>query len=341
MKQATNPASGEKYRTRQGGFAIRNGIKASALAGPVTDASVKPKPPWLRVRVPSGDGVSRLRSLLRASDLHTVCEESHCPNMAECWTHGTATIMLLGSVCTRACRFCAVDTGNPNGWVDTNEPENAARTVLLMNLKYIVLTSVDRDDLADGGAAHYAACIERIIERCPGVNVEALTPDFGGDLSSVRRVVESGVHVFAQNLETVQRLTLRVRDPRAGYGQTLKVLAGAKEVRADVLTKTSLMLGLGETREEIDRAMRDARAHGVDILTLGQYLQPTRHHLPVERWVTPQEFNDLREAGLDFGFREVASGPLVRSSYRADRVFEGNNLGLASGLEDQIAVTQV
>jgi len=318
--------------------AIRNGIKSSSAQGISAKGT---KPPWLRVRVPSGDGVSRLRGLLRASNLHTVCEESHCPNMAECWTHGTATIMLLGSVCTRACRFCAVDTGNPHGWIDTQEADNAARTVELMNLKYVVLTSVDRDDLADGGAAHYAACVRRVIERCPGVNVEALTPDFGGDMESVRIVVESGLDVFAQNLETVKRLTRKVRDPRASYQQTLDVLAAAKRIDADVLTKTSLMLGLGETRDEVLQAMRDARAHGVDIVTLGQYLQPTKHHLAVERWVTPQEFDELRDAGLGLGFCEVAAGALVRSSYRADRVFEGNNLGLRHEDANQIRVMQV
>ena len=343
MSRQISATSGSKYRTRSGGYAIRNGIKAYSptnLAGtPLGDAarSARPaKPPWLRVKVPSGEGVSRLRGLLREADLYTVCEESMCPNMAECWTHGTATIMLLGGVCTRACRFCAVDTGNPNGWVDQEEPENAARTVSLMNLKYVVLTSVDRDDLPDGGAAHYAACVRRIIERCPGVNVEALTPDFSGDLEAVRMVVESGLQVFAQNLETVRRLTHVVRDPRAGYEQTLGVLRAAKRMRTEVLTKSSLMLGLGETREEILEAMQDLRAHQVDILTLGQYLQPTKFHLPVERWVTPEEFNEYRDIGLGFGFREVASGPLVRSSYRADRVFEGNNLGLATPAQDRI-----
>ncbi len=348
MSRQISAPSGAKYRTSAGGYAIRNGIKAHGatnLAGtPSGDTAhgARPaKPPWLRVKVPSGEGVSRLRRLLREADLYTVCEESHCPNMAECWTHGTATIMLLGGVCTRACRFCAVDTGNPNGWIDTNEPDNAARTVSLMNLKYVVLTSVDRDDLPDGGAAHYAACVRRIIERCPGVNVEALTPDFSGDLEAVRTVVESGLQVFAQNLETVRRLTHVVRDPRAGYEQTLKVLEAAKRMRPQVLTKSSLMLGLGETRDEILNSMEDLRAHQVDILTLGQYLQPTRFHLPVERWVTPEEFSEYREMGLGFGFREVASGPLVRSSYRADRVFEGNNLGLAAPTDDRIQTTSI
>ncbi len=348
MKQQGKVPSGRKYRTASGGYAIRNGIKAKNtmnLAGTPTDdpapAAGLAKPPWLRVKIPSGEGVSRLRSLLREADLFTVCEESHCPNMAECWTHGTATIMLLGGVCTRACRFCAVDTGNPNGWIDEKEPDNAARTVSLMNLKYIVLTSVDRDDLPDGGAAHYAACVRRIIERCPGVKVEALTPDFSGDLEAVRKVVESGLHVFAQNLETVRRLTHVVRDPRAGYEQTLKVLAAAKRIQSQVLTKSSLMLGLGETREEILAAMRDLRAHDVDILTLGQYLQPTKFHLPVARWVTPEEFNEYRDLGLDLGFREVASGPLVRSSYRADRVFEGDHLGLAATSQERIQAANI
>ena len=346
-KQATIK-SGAKYQTATGGYAIRNGIKAHSptnLAGTPQISAGKgtrpPKPPWLRVRVPSGEGVTRLRTLLREADLYTVCEESHCPNMAECWTHGTATIMLLGGVCTRACRFCAVDTGNPNGWVDAKEPDNAARTVSLMNLKYVVLTSVDRDDLPDGGAAHYAACVSRIIERCPGVNVEALTPDFAGSVESVHKVVESGVHVFAQNLETVRRLTHEVRDPRAGYEQTLQVLAAAKRLSGNLLTKTSLMLGLGERKDEVLEAMRDVRARGVDILTLGQYLQPTRFHLPVARWVTPEEFGEFRQIGLSLGFREVASGPLVRSSYRADRVFEGNNLGLGEAPTDRIDIANL
>ncbi|TVP53226.1 MAG: lipoyl synthase, partial [Halomonadaceae bacterium] len=262
--------------------------------------------------------------------LSTVCQESHCPNIGECWANGTATIMLMGSVCTRACRFCAVDTGNPNGWLDQDEPANTAHSVELMALRYIVLTSVDRDDLADGGASHYAACIRAIKQRTPQVAVEALTPDFDGVTSAVEQVVDSGLDVFAQNVETVERLTHKVRDPRAGYQQTLDVLAHAKRHNPKVLTKTSLMLGLGETREEILATMDDLRAIGVDILTLGQYLRPTLNHLAVERYVPPEEFNELRDIGLEKGFMEVPSGPLVRSSYRADRVFERNNLGLAT-----------
>ncbi|HTO58141.1 MAG TPA: lipoyl synthase, partial [Pseudomonadales bacterium] len=266
---------------------------------------------------------------VRTHRLSTVCEESHCPNIGECWSNGTATIMLMGSVCTRACRFCSVDTGNPNGWLDADEPANAADAVRLMNLRYVVLTSVDRDDLPDGGAAHYAACVRAIRAMNPTTAVEALTPDFGGDERAIETVVDSGLQVFAQNVETVERLTHPVRDPRAGYAQTLGVLAHAKRHRAEVLTKTSLMLGLGETDDEIRATMDDLRARSVDILTLGQYLRPTLNHLAVERWVRPDEFARYREWGLERGFVEVASGPLVRSSYRADRILEKNNLGLA------------
>jgi lipoic acid synthetase len=236
--------------------------------------------------------------------------------------------MLMGSVCTRACRFCAVDTGNPRGWLDPDEPAHAAESVRLMKLRYVVLTSVDRDDLPDGGAAHYALCIRAIAATNPHTLVEALTPDFAGDHAAVATVVAAPLTVFAQNLETVERLTRRVRDPRAGYGQTLDVLAHAKRARGDILTKSSLMLGLGETDDEVRAALTDLRAAGVDLVTLGQYLRPTLHHLPVERWVHPDEFARHRDWGLTLGFREVAAGPLVRSSYRADRIFEGNNLGL-------------
>ena len=236
--------------------------------------------------------------------------------------------MLMGATCTRACRFCAVDTGNPKGWLDLQEPANAAESVRLMGLNYVVLTSVDRDDLSDGGAAHYAACVKAIRALNPSTAVEALTPDFNGDRDAVCTVVNSGLQVFAQNLETVERLTHVVRDPRAGYQQTLDVLAWAKRDNAQVLTKSSLMLGLGEDEAEIKQSLEDLRRHDVDIVTLGQYMRPTKNHLPVARWVSPDEFEALRAFGLGLGFTEVASGPLVRSSYRADRVFEQNNLGL-------------
>ena len=318
------PGSGSKFATDKGFTAIKNGIKTNANR----DIPPQRKPPWLRMRLQRSEKFSAVMETVHAHKLATVCEESHCPNMGECWSNGTATIMLMGSVCTRACRFCAVDTGNPKGWLDPEEPANAARSVQLMNLRYVVLTSVDRDDLADGGAGHYAACVRAIREKNPATAVEALTPDFSGSASAVETVVNSGLQVFAQNLETVERLTHRVRDPRAGYRQTLDVLAHGKASNPEVLTKSSLMLGLGETGDEVLQAMQDLRAHQVDILTLGQYLRPTPNHLPVAEWVTPEKFAAYREQGLSLGFTEVASGPLVRSSYRADRILEQNNLGL-------------
>ncbi len=318
------PGSGTKFETAQGFSAIKNGIKEN----PNREIPSQRKPPWLRMRLQRSEKFAAVMETVHTHRLATVCEESHCPNMGECWSNGTATIMLMGAVCTRACRFCAVDTGNPGGWLDPEEPANAARSVELMNLRYVVLTSVDRDDLEDGGAAHYAACVRAIRERNPATAVEALTPDFSGSQAAVETVVNSGLQVFAQNLETVERLTHRVRDPRAGYQQTLEVLAHGKRVKPEVLTKSSLMLGLGETGAEVEQAMHDLRDNGVDILTLGQYLRPTPNHLPVEEWVTPEKFATYRERGLELGFTEVASGPLVRSSYRADRILEQNNLGL-------------
>ena len=322
---AAAPRSGEKYVTPQGFTAIRDGVKAR---GPYPPAPPSRKPPWLRARAPTGSGFQGVRALVREHRLATVCEEAKCPNIGECWNAGTATLMLMGAVCTRACRFCSVDTGNPRGWLDAEEPENAARTVELMKLRYVVLTSVDRDDLADGGAAHYAACVRAILEHNPATAVEALTPDFRGVLADVATVVDSGIAVFAQNIETVRRLTHPVRDPRAGYQQTLDVLAHAKRHRPSVLTKSSLMLGLGESDEEIAATLSDLRAAQVDIVTLGQYLRPTSNHLPVERFVTPAEFDRYRELALALGFLECVAGPLVRSSYRAEQALKRNNAGL-------------
>ncbi len=317
--------SGEKYRTPQGFTAVRDGIKAGSAAPALAPG---PKPRWLRAPLPAGTRFDALRRTVREHRLATVCEEAHCPNIGECWNAGTATLMLMGSVCTRACRFCAVDTGNPRGWLDAEEPAQAARTVAMMNLGYVVLTSVDRDDLPDGGAGHFAACVRAIRAASPQTAVEALTPDFQGIAADVETVVDSGIEVFAQNVETVRRLTHPVRDPRAGYRQTLDVLAHAKRYRPSVLTKTSLMLGLGETADEVLATMDDLRAIGCDLLTLGQYLRPTAHHLPVTRFVTPEEFLRLREAALERGFRECVAGPMVRSSYRAERALAGNNCGI-------------
>lgn len=315
--------SGKKYKTAQGVVAIKDGVKDEGV-----ESARLPKPKWLRIVNQTTPAYHQVKEQVVKHRLATVCEEAKCPNIGECWSHGTATIMLMGAVCTRACRFCAVDTGNPHGWLDDHEPENTATTVELMKLDYVVLTSVNRDDLPDGGAGHYAKAIRAIKARCPQTKVEALTPDFQGVEADVAVLLDSGVDVFAQNVETVERLTHPVRDNRAGYWQTLNVLAFAKRYRPEVLTKTSLMLGLGETDEEIIATMDDLRKQNVDILTLGQYLQPTKNHLPVARFVTPEQFIAFREIGLAKGFFEVASGPLVRSSYRADRVFKKDNLGL-------------
>jgi lipoic acid synthetase len=324
----TAARSGEKYVTPQGTTAIKDGIKARAEPAPLPAGR---KPAWLRAPMPGGTGFDSVRQTVREHRLATVCEEAKCPNIGECWNAGTATLMLMGEVCTRACRFCAVDTGNPRGWLDSAEPANAARTVELMRLGYVVLTSVNRDDLADGGARHFAECVREIKRLNPATAVEALTPDFQGVLADVETVVDSGLDVFAQNVETVRRLTHPVRDPRASYEQTLSVLAHAKRHRPEVLTKTSLMLGLGESEAEILETMDDLRAIGVDLLTLGQYLRPTVNHLPVERFVTPDEFAGHRQAALDRGFVECVAGPLVRSSYRAEQALARNNAGLGAG----------
>lgn len=316
--------SGDKFVNAKGITAIKDGIKSSRA-----DSVRLKKPDWLRIQLRGGATYDKVKAIVHEHKLATVCEEAKCPNMSECWTSGTATIMLMGDVCTRACRFCSVNTGNPKGWLDADEADNTARSVALMNLKYVVLTSVNRDDLPDGGAAHYAQCVRRVKEENPETSVEALTPDFLGVLADVETVLDSGIEVFAQNVETVERLTHPVRDARAGYRQTLEVLAHAKGYRPEVLTKTSLMLGLGETEDEIKQCMDDLRDAAVDILTFGQYLQPTANHLPIERYVTPKEFEQYRQWGLDKGFFEVVSGVFVRSSYRAEQVLAKNNVGLS------------
>jgi len=299
-----------------GTIAIRNGIK------PNKNKDILPtrKPDWLRLNHSFTPKFKEVKSIVKENHLNTVCEEAMCPNINECWSHGTATFMLLGDVCTRACKFCAVDTGNPRGRLDKKEPYKVAQSIKKMSLKYAVLTSVNRDDLADGGAKHYSNTIEAIKYACPKVMVEALTPDFEGKNKSISILLSSSLDVFAQNVETVERLTARVRDPRAGYQQTLNVLEKAKKLSPEVLTKTSLMLGLGETTKEIQSTMVDACSVGVEILTLGQYLRPTLNHLPVERYIPPEEFLHYKNMAKEIGFKEVASGPMVRSSYRADKV---------------------
>ena len=313
-----------KITNRDGIKAVKNGIKANQNA----NIPNQKKPSWIRVKSNSSSNFQHVKEQVQGKRLYTVCEEAMCPNLSECWSRGTATFMLMGGVCTRACKFCSVDTGNPKGWLDQYEPINTALAVKKMNLKYVVLTSVNRDDLDDGGANHYADTVQLIKEHNPYTSVEALTPDFKGLKSSIETLVNCGIQVFAQNIETVKRLTHPVRDIRAGYQQTLDVLATSKVINSEVLTKSSIILGLGETRDEIIETMDDLLEANVDILTLGQYLRPTLNHLPVARWIKPSEFNELRDIGIKRGFLEVVSGPMVRSSYRAEQVLEKNNAGL-------------
>ncbi|MEB3245662.1 MAG: lipoyl synthase [Vampirovibrionales bacterium] len=266
--------------------------------------------------------VEAMRQKLSRLALSTVCQEAKCPNLNECWLGGTATLMIGGDTCTRGCRFCSVQTGNPQGWLNPDEPAHVAQVVTEGGWRYVVLTSVDRDDLPDGGAAHWAACITAIRARSPGIKLEVLTPDFSGDAQAIQKILASDVDVFAHNLETVARLTPTVRDRRASYPQSLQVLKTAKALGAQY-TKSSLMLGLGEQPDEIHQAMQDLRAAGVDFLTLGQYLQPTARHLPVTEMVSESVFDHWREvAEQTYGFSYCASGPLVRSSYQAGQWFE-------------------
>ena len=313
-----------KITNRDGIKAVKNGIKANQNA----NIPNQKKPAWIRVKSNSSNNFQHVKEQVQGKRLYTVCEEAMCPNLSECWSRGTATFMLMGGVCTRACKFCSVDTGNPKGWLDQYEPINTALAVKKMNLKYVVLTSVNRDDLDDGGANHYADTVQLIKEHNPHTSVEALPPDFKGLKSSIETLVNCGIQVFAQNIETVKRLTHPVRDIRAGYQQTLDVLATSKVINSEVLTKSSIILGLGETRDEIIETMDDLLEANVDILTLGQYLRPTLNHLPVARWIKPSEFNELRDIGIKRGFLEVVSGPMVRSSYRAEQALEKNNAGL-------------
>jgi lipoyl synthase len=291
-----------------------------------------PKPEWLKVRPPSGENYKRLRVLSRDLGLHTVCEEAHCPNIGECWGGGTATFMLLGDVCTRGCRFCAVKSGNPKLVVDEFEPLKIALALKEMNLTYVVLTSVDRDDLPDGGAAHFAKTITETRIKCPGMLIEVLTPDFAGDLDAVRSVVEARPDVFAHNIETVERLQVKARDKRASYLQSLRVLEHVKELDPSIYTKSSIMLGLGERDDEVAKSMSDLRSVGVDFLAIGQYLRPSEWHLAVDKYVHPSKFEEFRSAGEGMGFKYVAAGPLVRTSYRAGEFFIENMVRERKGL---------
>ena len=279
------------------------------------------KPPWLKVKAPGGERYTWIKGQARELGLHTVCEEAHCPNIGECWSSGTATFMVMSDICTRGCKFCAVNTKRIGPPLDVNEPEKLAQTIAAMGLDYVVVTSVNRDDLEDQGADHFAECILQIRKTSPNTMVEVLIPDFQGRTDLVQRVIEAGPEVIAHNVETIKRLTPRVRDRRAGYDQSLSVLNSIKESNPDMATKSSIMVGLGETEAEVVEAMADLRAVGCDFLTVGQYLQPTKAHLKVAEFVTPEQFDRYRELGEGLGFRYVASGPLVRSSYKAGEFF--------------------
>lgn len=307
-----------------------------------------PKPPWLKVRAPGGDVYHGLKETLRSLDLHTVCEEARCPNVGECWREGTATVMLLGDVCTRGCRFCAVTTGDPRGAVDSREPEHVARAIAKLELQYVVLTMVNRDDLLDGGAEHVGRTVRRLRELRSDILIETLVGDFCGRADAVDAAADANPDVFAHNVETIERLTRTVRDVRSSYAQSLKVLERAKAkaasfagdpTRRPMLTKSSIMVGLGERDDEVVATLRDLRAAGVDIVTLGQYLRPSAKHHEVLRFVPPEVFADYEREARSLGFLYAASGPLVRSSYKAAEVFLRSLLGEAEageGVEAQL-----
>ena len=278
------------------------------------------KPAWLRVRAPAGENYTKVKQSLRSLNLHTVCEEARCPNISECWGTGTATIMIMGDICSRGCRFCAVNSGKPV-LLDTGEPERVAKAIKEWGLRYVVITSVCRDDLEDGGAEHIAKTIKEIKLLCPTIIVESLIPDFRGDEGSIIKIVKSEPEVISHNIETVPRLTPKVRDARASYERSLLVLKKIKDINSLIYTKSSIMLGLGESEEEVIQTIMDLRSVGVSILTIGQYLQPTPKHLPLIEFIAPEKFNWFREIAERMGFVYVASGPLVRSSYRAGEFF--------------------
>ena len=273
-------------------------------------------PVWLKVKMPGGPNYSNLKKLMSQEGLHTVCEEARCPNIGECWERETATFMILGDTCTRACTYCAVKTGKPTG-LDLEEPLRLAQTVEKLQLKYAVITSVNRDDLADGGAFIFSQCITQIKKRPPRCKVEVLTPDFQGDIKALKSVIDSGPDTFNHNIETVRRVFPRIR-AKGDYDLSLDVLANAKLINPECVTKSGMMVGLGETFEEIIDTMKDLRRVNCDLMTIGQYLRPSLKHSPISKWYTPQEFEELKDEGENLGFKHIASGPLVRSSYHAD-----------------------
>jgi lipoic acid synthetase len=334
----THPASRERARTEAdtAGGVVTGGVAAGGGSADAPRPNAAKKPDWLRVRMPGGERYAHLKETFRRLDLHTVCEEARCPNVGECWGQGTATIMILGDVCTRGCAFCAVTTGNPRGAVDPREPEHTGRALAGLDLAYVVLTMVDRDDLVDGGAAHVAQTVQRIKHYSPELLVETLVGDFAGVRADVETVVLEGrPDVFAHNVEVVPRLQKTMRDHRCSWERSVDVLRWAKAAGARY-TKSSLMVGCGETEEELLEAMRLLREAGVDVLTIGQYLRPTPKHAPLARYVEPAEFDRYRDAGRALGFAFVASGPLVRSSYRAAEAFlEGILRGAPATFDDR------
>ena len=314
-----------KIINHAGVSSIKDGMKSNAYSEIIREK----KPKWIRISANQNNkSFELIKERTKNLKLSTVCEEAKCPNLSECWSRGTATFMVMGDTCTRACQFCSVNTGNPKGWLDKDEPKKIAKTVQEMGIRYVVLTCVTRDDLSDGGAQHFAETVKAIKSVDKNIEVEVLTSDFNGDQSAVKTIVNSPIKVFAQNIETVERLTHPIRDPRAGYMKTMEVLKHAKEINKQIITKSSIIVGLGENDREIYKTFKDLRNHNVDIVTLGQYLRPTLNHHPIDRWVTPEEFEMYREKGLEYGFLEVVSGPMVRSSYRAERALELNNAGL-------------
>ena len=309
METPKRPRQGEKLRAAE--KVARIPVKITPTEQPLR------KPRWIRAQSHADPGVQRIKRILREQRLHTVCEEASCPNLGECFAHGTATFMIMGDICTRRCPFCDVAHGRPNP-LDADEPSHLAETIRAMGLRYVVITSVDRDDLRDGGAAHFVACIRAVSEQNPGIRIEVLVPDFRGRVSTALQILrEAPPDVFNHNLETVPRLYRKAR-PGSDYRGSLELLRAFREEHPGIPTKSGLMLGIGETREELLQVLQDLRDHGCEMLTLGQYLQPSRHHLPVERYLEPHEFDELAERAREMGFRQVASGPMVRSSYHAD-----------------------
>lgn len=290
------------------------------------DQQVLPKPAWLKIRPPSTEKFAQIKGLVKSKKLATVCEEARCPNISECWSGGTATFMLMGDTCTRACRFCMVKSGNPKGVLDPYEAKNLVESVKKMKLDYVVLTCVTRDDLEDGGAAHFAHCVKSLKKEIPGILIELLISDLNGNFAALKVILDANPDVLGHNVETVERLQGAIRDPRANYKKSLSILEKSKKLRPDIYTKSSLMLGLSEMEEEVTQTMKDLRAINVDFVTFGQYLRPSPFHVAIHEYIKPEQFNKYQLIAKDLGFLYCASGPFVRSSYRAGELFLKNIL---------------